>query len=125
MAREPQQGDVDVTLFVPCYNEEENVAATLETIEAVFRQVRRRYEVIVIDDASKDSSVAKVHGFLSRHPAAPVRLVVNPTNRGLASNFHEAAQIGTGDSFASCAATTSSPWKHRLPSCKAWTRPTW
>jgi len=96
MAREPQQGDIDVTLFVPCYNEEENITATLETIAAAFQRVNRRYEVIVIDDASEDCSVEKVRKFHSTHPEMPVRLVVNPTNRGLASNFQEAARIGCG-----------------------------
>jgi glycosyltransferase involved in cell wall biosynthesis len=89
-------GAVDVTLFVPCYNEVENIAGTLETIGAAMKMVKRRCEIIVIDDASKDGSAEEVRRFQASHPELNLRLIVNATNRGLATNYRTAAQIGQG-----------------------------
>ncbi len=89
-------GAVDVTLFVPCYNEAENITGTLETIKAALAVVKCRAEVLVIDDGSKDGSADKVRQFQTSHPDLNVRLIVNPINRGLANNYREAARIGQG-----------------------------
>jgi glycosyltransferase involved in cell wall biosynthesis len=95
---EPIQTDgaVDVTIFVPCYNEAENITGTLETIDAALKVVNCRCEVIIIDDASKDASAEKVRAFQGSHPGMNLRLIVNAANRGLAGNYREAARIGAG-----------------------------
>src|SRR5262245_56367921 len=80
---------IDVTLIVPCYNEEGNVIATLETIVAAMLRLPYSYEVIVLDDCSTDRTVAKVQEYQLRHPNAPVRLYRNPINVGLARNFFD------------------------------------
>ena len=88
--------EVDVTLFVPCYNEEENIIGTLETTTTACRQVGCSYEIIVVDDASADGSAELVRRFQADHPDAAVRLVVNRANRGLSANYAAAAQLGRG-----------------------------
>jgi glycosyltransferase involved in cell wall biosynthesis len=92
----PRDGAVDVTLFVPCYNEAENIVATLKTIAAAQAVAKCRCEVIVIDDCSKDGSADQVRHYQAAQPGIDVRLIVNPVNRGLAGNFREAARIGQG-----------------------------
>ncbi len=93
----PASGDEpDVTLFVACYNEQENIARTLDTVFAALAEVPCRAEVLVIDDASQDASVARVREYQERHPDRPVRLVVNEVNLGLAQNYIEGAFIGRG-----------------------------
>jgi glycosyltransferase involved in cell wall biosynthesis len=98
MTVEPMLSDgaVDVTLFVPCYNETENISGTLETINTALKTVKCRCELIVIDDASKDGSADKVRQFQGSHPDLNLRLIVNPANCGLAGNYRTAAQIGQG-----------------------------
>lgn len=88
---------VDVTLFVPCYNEEANIVACLTTTVAACRQVGCTYQVLVFDDGSTDRSVELVRGYQAAHPDAGVELVVNPVNRGLSRNFAEAARVGRGE----------------------------
>jgi glycosyltransferase involved in cell wall biosynthesis len=95
-AREDLEGTVDVTLFVPCYNEELNVARTLEKAVEAARQVGCSYELLVIDDASTDRTAEAIREFADAHPEVPVRMVRNPRNRGLAANFVEAARAGCG-----------------------------
>ncbi|GAM10562.1 undecaprenyl-phosphate mannosyltransferase [Geobacter sp. OR-1] len=88
--------DLDITLFVPCYNEEENIVATLEEIAAAMAELDLSSEVIVIDDASTDNSVSLVLQYMSQHGESPLRLLVREQNEGVAQNFIEAAFLGRG-----------------------------
>lgn len=88
--------DLDLTIFVPCYNEEANVGATLDTIRDAMREVGRSYEVLVWDDCSADATVRRVEEYCERNPGAPIRLVRNDRNRGLARNYVDGAFAGRG-----------------------------
>jgi len=87
---------VHLTLFVACYNEEANIIGTLDTLLAALAEFSFRWEIIVIDDASRDRSVPLIREYLGQHPALPIRLVVNDRNKGLAQNFIEGAFLGRG-----------------------------
>jgi glycosyltransferase involved in cell wall biosynthesis len=87
---------VDLTLFVPCYNEEGNIVQTLETIKDTFEETPMRWEAIVIDDVSKDRSVELVEAYIAYNPDLPISLIINDSNCGLAYNFVEGAFMGTG-----------------------------
>lgn len=78
-------------LFVACYNEEENVEATLDTVVTACREVGVDFQIIVIDDNSKDRTVEVVERFGAKHPDVPLTLCVNSRNEGLANNYAEAA----------------------------------
>lgn len=86
-----------LTLFVACYNEAKNIAATLDTVREALRQFDFTHEIIVIDDASRDESVSVVQDYIRRHPESPIKLVVREKNAGLAQNYIEGAFIGTGE----------------------------
>lgn len=88
-----------ITLFVACYNEEGNIAATLDVIREACAQTGISYEVLVIDDASADRSVEIVRQYMADHPEMAIRLHVNPQNMGLGENFAEAAFMGTGQFY--------------------------
>lgn len=91
-----KQNEILLTLFVACYNEEENIAATLDTVRAACAEVGCSYEVVIIDDASKDKSVEVIWHYMREHPDMPIVLKVNPQNEGLGNNFTEASFIGSG-----------------------------
>jgi len=42
-----------ISFFVACYNEEENIEATLDCLISACRQRATPYEIIVIDDGSR------------------------------------------------------------------------
>jgi len=88
--------EIQLTLFVACYNEEANIAATLETVLAACTELSLSYEIIVIDDASKDRSVELILAFKKQHPEVILTLKQNPHNRGLGDNYAEAAFMGRG-----------------------------
>ena len=64
-----------VSVIIPCYNEVDSIAGTLEQVRAVLATIALPGEVIVVDDGSTDGTGAKVD-------AAGYRLVRHPQNRG-------------------------------------------
>jgi glycosyltransferase involved in cell wall biosynthesis len=96
MARNPVENDLDLTLFVACYNEEANIVGTFETLLEALREFDFTWEIIVIDDASADRSVEVIHDFLSKHPELPIILKTREFNNGVAQNYIEGAFLGRG-----------------------------
>jgi glycosyltransferase involved in cell wall biosynthesis len=86
----------DITLFIACYNEEDNIIDTLGEVERAMAELEWSWEIIIIDDASKDKSVSLIKSYMCEHPDYPIVLVVREKNQGLAQNFIEAAFLGKG-----------------------------
>jgi glycosyltransferase involved in cell wall biosynthesis len=87
---------IDITLMVPCLNEEHNVGAALENIRGAMERAKLSYEVIVIDDGSTDGTSEAVRRYQAAHPNMPIYLHRNETNRGLARNFVDGAFMARG-----------------------------
>ena len=49
--------DLMVSLVIPVFNEEKNIAALMERTLAVMQTLHRPYEIILIDDGSRDRSL--------------------------------------------------------------------
>ena len=96
MAISPLENDLDLTLFVACYNEEENIVGTLETVLEALGEFDLTWEIIVIDDGSTDRSVEIIQDFLGKHPDLPITLKTREFNVGLAQNYIEGAFLGRG-----------------------------
>jgi glycosyltransferase involved in cell wall biosynthesis len=88
--------ELDLTIFVPCYNEATRIEGTLATIREAHAELPFTYEVIVVDDGSTDDTAGIVEGFQTRHPDFPSRLHRNPRNLGLSRSFVETAYRGRG-----------------------------
>ena len=70
-----------ISIIIPAYNEEKRLPATLERVIEYLHGERFEFaEVLVVDDGSRDSTVALVQEFSRRRPC--VRLLQNPGNRG-------------------------------------------
>lgn len=57
----------DLSVVVPTYNEEKNIAGTIATIEKYFAEHKITGEIIISDDYSSDETVAKVRGLLPKY----------------------------------------------------------
>ena len=90
-------GAIDLTVFVSCFNEELLITETLNTVREALREVGGiSYEIIVIDDCSRDCSVDRVECFIKAHPEERLMLRANESNRGLAQNYVDGAFFGRG-----------------------------
>src|SRR3989344_4335982 len=69
-----------IIITIPAYNEEANIAQTLEEIKRVMSQTKYKYELQVVNDGSKDKTaeLAKKHG---------AEVIAFKRNRGLAKTF--------------------------------------
>jgi glycosyltransferase involved in cell wall biosynthesis len=48
---------IDISVVVPIYNEEENVSLLFEAITQVMSKQKKSYEIIMVDDGSKDQTL--------------------------------------------------------------------
>jgi glycosyltransferase involved in cell wall biosynthesis len=87
---------VDMTVLVTCYNESSYIIDTLAGLTTALRQTSLSFEVLVIDDNSKDDSAARVREYMRNNPSLPITLKVNPVNQGLANNYVDGAFLGRG-----------------------------
>jgi glycosyltransferase involved in cell wall biosynthesis len=75
----------DLSLIMPVYNEEEALPGVLEEAAAVAAAAPFRMEIVVVDDASTDGSLALLRDWQARNPGLSVRILRHETNRGIAA----------------------------------------
>lgn len=101
---------IDLTVFVSCYNESAYIINTLNTLrEALKAAGVASYEIVVIDDVSKDNSRELVRVYIAEHPEENVILRCNAKNKGLAQNYFDAAFMGRGKYIRSVCGDNSEP----------------
>lgn len=59
---------MDISVVVPLYNEEESLPHLIEWIERVMNENDFSYEVLLIDDGSKDNSWSVIESLMERNP---------------------------------------------------------
>lgn len=69
-----------LTIFFPCYNEEENVQKAVEAALVAAQLVTDDYEIMVVNDGSADQTGIIADQLAAQNPR--VRVVHHPKNRG-------------------------------------------
>jgi glycosyltransferase involved in cell wall biosynthesis len=87
---------IDLTVFMPCLNEQERVAGALEKVFAAAGRTGTRIEVLVFDDGSTDNTAQVVRSYQSANPQHDIRLISLVENRGIGRNFIDGAFLGKG-----------------------------
>ncbi|MEA2373107.1 MAG: hypothetical protein QOH12_3501 [Solirubrobacteraceae bacterium] len=88
------RADPRVSIVVPLHNYPVEVVEALESAAAAAHD---SFEVIVLDDASTDSSRAVVERFFDSMPGLPGRLVAQPFNQGLGKARNVLARLARGE----------------------------
>ena len=70
----------DLSVVIPCYNEEDNAAAICAAVIRQIEPLGLSFDIIFIDNASTDRTVAIIRDICARDPR--VRLIVNNRNYG-------------------------------------------
>jgi len=82
----------ELSVFFPAYNEEANIAATVEKAAGVLPKIAKKWEIIVVDDGSKDKTGEIVKNLIKKNKK--IRLITHSPNRGyggaLQSGFYGA-----------------------------------
>jgi glycosyltransferase involved in cell wall biosynthesis len=99
LAYSAQSDTLDITIFMPCRNEEGNVARSLHELVQTLKHYSYTYEIIIFNDASTDGSIKEIEQFIAEHPEVDVIVKENQQPLGVSYNINEAAIIGRGRYF--------------------------
>ena len=83
---------MELSIVIPVYNEEENVEPLIQEINAAIRPLGKPYEIVVVDDGSRDATFSVLDRVHQREPC--VRVV------RLKRNFGQTAAIAAGLTYA-------------------------
>jgi len=87
------QADVSISVFFPCYNEQDNVARTVEQTLVVLEKINADFEVIIVDDGSTDATAQIADEISSRN--SRVKVVHHPTNLGYGAALQSGFRAAT------------------------------
>ena len=85
---------VDVSILVPAKDEAENLPEFLELAAGLSGF---SYEVVVVDDGSRDDTAAVLENLRERYPF--LRVVTHRVQRGIADALRSASEVARGDVF--------------------------
>ena len=99
----------DLTIFIPCLNEERHVIATVETVLKAVQRTGCTYEILIFDDGSRDRTSELVEAYRRQHPEVPLRLIRRERTMGLARNYVDGCFIGRGTYYKQVGGDDSEP----------------
>jgi glycosyltransferase involved in cell wall biosynthesis len=85
------------SIIMPCYNAARFVQ---DSVDGILRQSFQDFELIIVDDASKDNSPDVLRNLAGRD--ARIRLITHDKNRGASSSRNDGIRAARGDYIAFC-----------------------
>ncbi len=98
---------VDLSIVVPAYNEEQRLPPTLERLHAYLSTQPMTYEIVIVDDGSRDRTCAVVEEAMARIPY--LRLVRQTPNAGKGAAVRRGMLAARGQIRVMCDADLSMP----------------
>jgi glycosyltransferase involved in cell wall biosynthesis len=96
-----------LSVVIPAYNEAARILNTLTRIHEYLFGSGWRFELVIIDDGSRDDTVSIIRDFARRN--RNVRLIINPRNRGKGFAVRQGMLVATGELVLMCDADLSTP----------------
>ncbi len=91
-----------VSIILPVYNEEGEIKGVLKELVSVFGASRRKYEIIIVDDASSDKSAQLIGGF-------GAKIIKHEKNKGYGAALKTGIRKAKYDIIAICDADGTYP----------------
>lgn len=83
---------IEVSIIIPCYNAEKTIYRTLNSL---LSQTFRNFEVIIINDGSKDNSEKKIAEYIKKYTSMKIRYFYQE-NRGVSVARNEGLKKANG-----------------------------
>jgi dolichol-phosphate mannosyltransferase len=87
-----------LSLVIPCYNEQENVSELLRRVGASLEQIGRPFEVLIVDDGSKDKTPELLAQ--AKQTCPWLRVIRMKQNRGQSAAFEAGFAAAKGELIA-------------------------
>ncbi len=84
-----------LSIVLPCFNEELNIERTVRETEAWLKTKKDDYEIICVNDGSKDHTAIRLEELLQEMPK--VRIVTHAVNRGYGAAVRSGCDAARGD----------------------------
>lgn len=98
-----------ISIIIPAYNEEKLIEDTLRQVTEFFETKPYSYEVLVVDDGSRDRTVELVRGFGASTRGFPIQVLENVRNRGKGFSVRKGFRAATGEYACFSDADLSTP----------------
>ena len=96
-----------ISVVIPVFNEEDNLAALIGRLQPVLRSLGRPYEIVMIDDGSRDGSLAILKDLVRENPE--LRVVELTRNYGQHAAIMAGFSIVRGDIVVTLDADLQNP----------------
>ena len=75
----------ELSVFFPCYNEENNIQTTVDKAVKVLEKTAKKWEIIIVNDGSKDKTGEVALKIQKKYPS--IKIVTHSPNRGYGAAF--------------------------------------
>lgn len=89
---------MDVSVVLPCFNEEANVAATVKDIDVWMKNTHVGGDIICVDDGSVDGTAAVLQSLQASYPR--LKIVTHPQNIGYGAAVRSGCDAATTEWIA-------------------------
>jgi dolichyl-phosphate beta-glucosyltransferase len=94
---------IDLSVVIPAYNEEERLPVCLDEIFEFFEKNKSlKYEIIVVNDGSKDTTSDVVLKYTDKYTSDRIRLLEFEVNRGKGGAVRQGVLVARGEKVLFC-----------------------
>jgi glycosyltransferase involved in cell wall biosynthesis len=86
-----------LSIIIPAYNEERTISSILEKVAGVILIGNMEKEIIVVNDCSKDQTIAVIEQFKANYPDVNIRLFNQSVNMGKGAAIHRGIAEAIGE----------------------------
>jgi glycosyltransferase involved in cell wall biosynthesis len=86
-----------VSVVLACYNEEQVLAASFEEIKDTLDDLGRPYEILFVDDVSRDRTREVIREVVAAHPGIDVRVILHERNQGRGATVTDGFRAAKGE----------------------------
>ncbi|MGC9467405.1 MAG: glycosyltransferase family 2 protein [Anaerolineae bacterium] len=94
MEKHAGEAELDISVVLPIYNEAQNLEMFIPELSATLAGLGRSYEIIAVDDGSKDESIAVLRGLKEQEPR--LRIIHFRRNFGQTAAFAAGFDLARG-----------------------------
>ena len=86
-----------LSVVVACYNEEPHLEESFRQLRAVLDDFHRPWEVVFVDDCSRDGTRGVLERIVREHPGLPLRVLLHERNQGRGATVSDGFRVARGE----------------------------